>query len=306
MEDAETLLELGDESQDAATLAEARAALAALEPRVRAMEVERLFPEEVDEAGAVVEINTGAGGTDACDWAQMLMRAYLRWADQMGFKAKVMDLSPNDEGGIKSCAIEIEGAYAYGYLQAEIGVHRLVRISPYDANARRQTAFASVHAWPDIDDDIEVVIDEKDLEISTMRSGGAGGQHVNMTDSAVRIVHRPSGIVVKCQNERSQHKNKATAMKMLRAKLFQLELDKRQVAIDATNAAKKKTEWGSQIRSYVIHPYRQVKDRRTGMESSNTDGFLDGGILPFMEAWLVARAGGTLKVVAGGATEEDA
>jgi peptide chain release factor 2 len=222
----------------------------------------------------------------------------------MGFKAKIIDEQPSEEAGIKSCTIEIEGQYAYGYLKGEIGVHRLVRISPFDSNARRHTCFASVGAYPDIDDDIEVTIDEKDLRIDTYRSGGAGGQHVNMTDSAVRIVHNPTGIVVQCQNERSQHKNKATAMKMLRAKLYQLELEKRQAEIDANNATKKKIEWGSQIRNYVIHPYRLVKDVRTGMETGDTDGFLDGRILPFMEGFLAARANGTLGAASSGGTPE--
>lgn len=294
IDDAETLLQLGDEANDPSLVEEARPILENLEQKVRAMEVRRMFADPADEASAVLEINSGAGGTDACDWADMLKRMYLRWADRMGYKSTVVDESPNIEAGIKSCTIEIEGEYAYGYLKAEIGVHRLVRISPFDANARRQTAFASVAAYPDIDDDIEIDIDEKDLEIQTMRSGGAGGQHVNMTDSAVRIKHIPSGIVVKCQSERSQHKNKATAMKMLRAKMYQQELDRRQAETDVQNATKKKIEWGSQIRSYVIHPYRMVKDLRTGMETGDTDAFLDGRILPFQETWLAARAAGTL------------
>jgi len=268
--------------------------LVGLEPTVRGLEVQRLLSDEADEAGAVLEINSGAGGTDAADWADMLKRMYLRWCDRMGFKAHIVDEQPNEDAGIKSCTIEIEGDYAYGYLKSEIGVHRLVRISPFDANARRQTAFASVGAYPDIDDDIEVKIDDKDLEIQTMRSGGAGGQHVNMTDSAVRIIHHPSGIVVKCQQERSQLKNKATAMKMLRARLYQQEIERRQALVDAANSQKKKIEWGSQIRSYVLQPYRMVKDVRTLMQTGDTDRFLDGDIQPFMEAWLAARANGTL------------
>lgn len=295
LEDAETLLSLGEELDDKATIAEANALLTALDELVRKLEVQRMLGDEGDDAGAVLEINSGAGGTDAADWADMLKRMYLRWCDRMGFKCTVVDESPNIEAGIKSCSIEIEGEYAYGYLKGEVGVHRLVRISPFDANARRQTAFASVHVYPDVDDAIEIDINEKDLEIQTMRSGGAGGQHVNMTDSAVRITHMPSGIVVKCQNERSQHKNKATAMKMLRAKLYQQELERRQDVLDADHATKKKIEWGSQIRNYVIHPYRMVKDVRTGMETGDTDAFLDGRILPFLEAWLVARANGTLR-----------
>lgn len=294
LEDAETLLELGDELGDPASIKEAAATLDALEESVRRMEVQRMLGEEGDDADAILEINSGAGGTDAADWADMLKRMYLRWADRMGFKATVVDEQPNEEAGIKSCTLEISGEYAYGYLKGESGVHRLVRISPFDANARRQTAFAAVAAYPDVDDAIEVEINEKDLKIDTMRSGGAGGQHVNMTDSAVRITHMPSGIVVKCQSERSQHKNKDTAMKMLRAKLYQQELERRQEVIDAANAQKRKIEWGSQIRNYVIHPYRLVKDVRTGMETGDTDAFLDGRILPFMEAYLAGRANGTL------------
>jgi peptide chain release factor 2 len=302
LEDAETLIELGDEAGDAAVVKEGQDALYALEDRIRALEIQRLFAEEADPADAVLEINAGAGGTDASDWAEMLKRMYLRWADRMGFKATVIDEQIAEEAGIKSCALEIKGEYAYGYLKAEIGVHRLVRISPFDANARRQTSFASVAAYPDIDDSIEITIDEKDLRIDTMRSGGAGGQHVNMTDSAVRITHMPSGIVVKCQSERSQHKNKDTAMKMLRARLYQQEIERRQAAMDAVNAQKKKIEWGSQIRNYVIHPYRLVKDVRTGTETGDTDSVLDGKVQPFMEAWLAARANGTLRE--GGAGDD--
>ncbi len=294
LSDAETLLQLGEELGDIAAEGEAGEALAVLDPLLKDLEVRRLLSDEADEAGAVLEINSGAGGTDAADWADMLKRMYLRWADRRGFKVKIVDEQPNDDAGIKSCTLEIEGDYAYGYLKGEIGVHRLVRISPFDANARRQTAFASVGAYPDIDDTIEVKIDDKDLEIQTMRSGGAGGQHVNMTDSAVRIIHHPSGIAVKCQQERSQLKNKASAMKMLRARLYQLELERRQVAVDAQNATKKKIEWGSQIRSYILQPYRMVKDVRTRMETGDTDRFLDGDIQPFMDAYLAGRANGTL------------
>ncbi len=292
--DAAALLDLSEELGEAEMLDEAQRTLATLEPRVAEMETQRLLGEEGDVTDAVLEINAGAGGTDASDWADMLKRMYLRWADRMGFTATIVDEQVAEEAGIKSCTLEIKGAYAYGYLKGEIGVHRLVRISPFDGNARRQTSFASVAAYPDVDDSIEITIDEKDLKIDTMRSGGAGGQHVNMTDSAVRITHMPSGIVVKCQAERSQHKNKDMAMKMLRARLYQQELERRQAVIDAQNATKKKIEWGSQIRNYVIHPYRLVKDVRTGTETSDTDGILDGRILPFMQAYLAARANGTL------------
>ena len=295
LEDAETLLDLADEMSDPDTAAEALAAMDRLEPEVRKMEIRRLFSEEGAIANAVVEINAGAGGTDAADWADMLKRMYLRWADQMAFKAKVIDEQPNEDAGIKSCALEIEGEYAYGYLRSEIGVHRLVRISPFDANARRQTSFASVAVYPEADDDIDIVIREADLEIDCFRSGGPGGQSVNTTDSAVRITHVPSGIIVKCQSEKSQIKNRATAMKMLKARMYQMEIEKRQAERDTVNATKKKIEWGSQIRNYVLQPYRLVKDVRTGMDTGDTTRVLDGDLLPFMEAWLSASANGTLK-----------
>jgi peptide chain release factor 2 len=274
---------------DTATIGEADAAFRALETRVNEVEIQRLLSEEGDECDAILEINSGAGGTDASDWAEMLERMYLGWATRNGFKATVVDEQRHDEAGIKSCTIEVRGTYAYGYLKAEIGVHRLVRISPFDAAARRHTAFASVAAYPDIDDTIEVEVKESDLRVDTYRSSGAGGQHVNTTDSAVRLTHIPTGLVVACQQERSQHKNKATAMKLLRAKIYQHELQKRQEQIDAQNALKSKIEWGSQIRSYVLQPYRMVKDARTGVENTDTDAVLGGALTPFMEAWLVQR-----------------
>jgi peptide chain release factor 2 len=300
LEDAETLLELSDEAGDPSLAEEAGVTLERLEGELRTMEVRRMLGEESDDASAVIEINAGAGGTDAADWADMLKRMYLRWADRMGFKAKLIDESVHEQAGIRSAVLEIDGEYAYGYLKGEIGVHRLVRISPFDANARRQTAFASVAVYPDIDDEIEIDIKESDLEFSAFRSGGPGGQSVNTTDSAVRIVHKPTGITVKCQSEKSQLKNRSTAMKMLRARLYQLELEKRQAERDAVNATKKKIEWGSQIRSYVLQPYRMVKDLRTGTETGDTDSFLDGRILPFMESYLAARANGTLGEGGGG------
>lgn len=293
LEDADTLVQLGDEEGDDATLKEGVAAVAGLAARVREFEIRSLLSEEADEADAVLEINSGAGGTDAADWADMLKRMYLRWADRNGFKATVVDEQPGEDAGIKSASIEVKGAYAFGYLKSEIGVHRLVRISPFDANARRQTAFASVAVYPDLPDDIEIDIKESDLSIDVFRAGGPGGQGVNTTDSAVRVTHLPTKIAVVCRSERSQHKNKATAMKLLRARLYQIELDKRQAAIDAQNATKKKIEWGSQIRSYVLQPYRLVKDTRTGYEVGDTDRVLDGDITPFMEAWLVDRVSGT-------------
>lgn len=294
LEDGETLLQLWHEAPDAEIEREAAQTLDQLDMLLQGEEIRRLLSDEGDEAGAVLEINAGAGGTDAADWAAILKRMYLRWAERMGFKVSILDEQINEDAGIKSCSIEVQGAYAYGYLKSEIGVHRLVRISPFDANARRQTSFASVGVWPDIEDDIDIQINEADLEIQTMRSGGAGGQHVNMTDSAVRIIHQPSGIVVKCQSERSQFKNKATAMKMLKAKLYQQEIERRQMERDSVLATKKKIEWGSQIRNYVIHPYRLVKDVRTGMETGDTDAVLDGRLQPFMDKWLADRSTGAL------------
>jgi peptide chain release factor 2 len=294
LEDAETLLDLGEEAGDPSVVAEAGQALERLEHAVRDVEVQRMLSEEADEDDAVLEINSGQGGTDAADWAEMLKRMYVRWAERAGYKVTILDEQPAEEAGIKSASIQIEGPYAYGYLKSEIGVHRLVRISPFDGNARRHTAFASVHAYPDIEDDIEIDIKEGDIRIDVYRSSGAGGQSVNTTDSAVRITHIPTGTVVACQNERSQHKNKSMAMKLLKGKLYQLELERRQAEKDIQNAQKKSITWGSQIRSYVLHPYRMVKDVRTSVERSDTDRVLDGDLQDFMEAFLVARANGTL------------
>jgi peptide chain release factor 2 len=291
MSDAETLIELGEEAGDQATIDEGMAALEALADRVRELEVQRMLSEEMDVCDAILDVNSGAGGTDAADWAAMLKRMYLGWAAKHGFKVQISDEQEHEEAGIKSCRLEVRGPYAYGYLKAEIGVHRLVRISPFDSQARRHTAFASVDVMPDIDDEIEIDIKEVDCRIDTFRAGGAGGQHINTTDSAVRITHLPTGLVAACQAERSQHKNKAKAWKMLRAKMYQYELEKRQAEIDALNSQKKKIEWGSQIRSYVLQPYRMVKDLRTGAESTQTDRVLAGELMNFMEAWLAQRAG---------------
>lgn len=291
LEEAETLLEMAEEEGDDDTRAEAVAAFTDLEETVTKVEVHRLLSGEADERDAILEVNSGEGGTDAADWADMLKRMYIQWAKRSGYKVSIVDEVPNDEAGIKSCTLEIRGLYAFGYLKAECGVHRLVRISPFDANARRQTSFASIYATPDIDDSIEVDIKESDLRIDTMRAGGAGGQHVNTTDSAVRITHMPTGIVVKCQNERSQHKNKARAMKILRGRIYQHELDQRQAKMDEVNSEKKNIGFGSQIRSYVIHPYRMVKDHRTDHQVGNPDRVFDGDLMSFMEAWLKMRAG---------------
>ncbi len=294
-EEVESALELSDGAgpEEAAEIFEelgTGAALEGAEQECAELETRRLLGEEGDESSAILEINSGAGGTDASDWASMLKRMYLRWAERRGFEVKLVDEQGHDEAGIKSCTLEIDGEYAYGYLKAEIGVHRLVRISPFDAAARRHTAFASVMAYPDIDDDIEIDINPSDLRIDTYRASGAGGQHVNTTDSAVRITHLPTGIVVSCQNERSQHKNKSSAMKVLKARMYQRELEKKQEIFDASRAEQKKIEWGSQIRSYVMQPYRLAKDLRTGHESGNVDRVLDGDLNPFMEAWLAQRA----------------
>jgi peptide chain release factor 2 len=291
LDDAQAMHELGEEANDEETLDESVQMFQALAVLVRKAEVQQMLGEEADPLDAILEVNSGAGGTDASDFAAMLLRMYRQFADRMGYSFNVLDTQAHDEAGIKSAQIEVSGPYAYGYLKAEIGVHRLVRISPFDASARRHTAFASVDVTPSLDDDIEVKVSESDCRIDTYRASGAGGQHVNTTDSAVRITHLETGIVVTCQAERSQHKNRARAWKMLRAKLYQHEQERRQSELDAVNADKKRIEWGSQIRNYVLHPYRLVKDLRTGHETGNTDRVLDGDLLPFMETWLAQRTG---------------
>jgi peptide chain release factor 2 len=236
---------------------------------------------------AIVSIHAGAGGTEAQDWAEILLRMYLRWAEKKGFTTKIIDCLPGDEAGIKSVSCTVEGEYAYGYAKAEIGIHRLVRISPFDANARRHTSFASVYVYPEVDDDIKIEINEDDLRIDTFRAGGKGGQHVNKTDSAVRITHLPTGIVVQCQNERSQHRNKAMAMKYLKSRLYERELQQKNEKINEENKLKKDIAWGSQIRSYVLHPYKLVKDHRTNIENGNANKVLDGDIDEFIHAYLM-------------------
>ena len=293
-DDIATLLELAEEMQDPDTAKEAADRIPELEAAIHSMETRRLLSEDADSMDAIVEINSGAGGTDAADWAEMLFRMVSRWAERRGFATEVLDYSPAEEAGIRAAALAVRGPYAFGYLQSEIGVHRLVRISPFDANARRHTAFAAIAAYPEVDDTIEVDINPADIKMDTMRAGGAGGQHVNTTDSAVRLTHVPTGVVVKCSAERSQHKNRDKAMKMLRARLYQLELEKRMEAQAEINATKKKIDFGSQIRSYVLQPYQQVKDLRTGAATSNVDRVLDGDIDLFMESWLAARADGSL------------
>ena len=291
-DDAKVLADWLEAGEDVA--ADFAAALDALEATLEAAEFQKMLGGEHDRANAILTINAGAGGTDSQDWAEMLLRMYLRWCDRRGFKRDITDIQAGEEAGIKSATVMVQGEYAFGYLSAEAGVHRLVRISPFDSNARRQTSFASVFAWPEIDETIEIEVQDKDLRIDTYRSSGAGGQHVNVTDSAVRITHLPSGIVVACQNERSQIRNREVGMKILKARLYELELQKRREKLDVVEAGKKDIAFGSQIRSYVLHPYRMVKDHRTKHETGNPDRVLDGDLDDFVKATLVAKAKGTL------------
>ena len=286
------LIELGEQEEDADVVAEAEQALKQLHRKAQRREVETLLSGEADANDCYLEIHAGAGGTESQDWAQMLMRMYMRWAEQRGFKVELIGTNAGDEAGIKSASLILHGPNAYGWTKTESGVHRLVRISPFDSNARRHTSFASVWAFPVIDETIEIEIDDKDVRIDTYRASGAGGQHVNTTDSAVRITHEPTGIVVQCQNQRSQHKNRATAWDMLRARLYEAELQRREEEAQAQAAAKSDIGWGHQIRSYVLQPYQMVKDLRTGVESSNPVAVLDGDIDAFIEAALAQRVHG--------------
>jgi peptide chain release factor 2 len=290
LEDAKVLLDLAEEAADEATAKEADEASLAVERAVAQMEFARMLSGDHDRAPALISINSGAGGTDAQDWAEMLLRMYLRWCERKGFKTEMLDHQPGEEAGIKSATFSVTGDWAYGYLRAERGVHRLVRISPFDANARRQTAFAAVDVFPDLEDDVEIEIRDEDLEVQTFRSGGAGGQHVNKTESAVRIIHHPSGIVVACQSERSQHKNRSSAMKMLRARLYEKQEDEKRAKIEGHHADKKAIEWGSQIRSYVLAPYRLVTDHRTDLKVGNVDAVLDGDLDQFIHNFLIQQA----------------
>ena len=286
------LLELGEEEGDEAVVTEAESALVALAEVAAKRELETLLSGEADANDCYIEIHAGAGGTESQDWAQMLLRMYVRWAEQHDYKIEYVQESPGEEAGIKSATILVKGHNAYGWLKTESGVHRLVRISPFDSNARRHTSFSSVWVYPVVDETIEIEIQEKDLRVDTYRSSGAGGQHVNTTDSAIRITHIPTNIVVQCQNERSQHKNRATAMKMLKARLYELELQKREEEASKEAASKTEIGWGHQIRSYVLQPYQMVKDLRTEVETSNTAGVLDGDIDEFLAAALAARVKG--------------
>jgi len=287
LEDAAAMLELAVEAEDESLLADVQAELDSAEKRVADLEFRRMFSGEMDPNNCYLDIQSGSGGTEAQDWAEMLLRMYTRWAESHGFKVDVIEVSSGSVAGIKSATIEIKGDYAFGWLRTEIGVHRLVRKSPFDSNNGRHTSFAAVFVSPEIDDNVEIDINPADLRIDTYRSSGAGGQHVNTTDSAVRITHEPSGVVVTCQNERSQHGNKATAMKMLRAKLYELEMQKRMESQQAVEDGKSDVGWGSQIRSYVLDDSR-IKDLRTGVETFNTGAVLDGDLDQFIEASLKA------------------
>lgn len=279
---------MASDEKDEQVLGDLALELEKLSSAVKLEELKMMLASEQDPMNAIMSIHAGAGGTEAQDWAEMLLRMYLRWAEKRNFKTSIIDYLPGDEAGVKSVSLTVEGEYAYGYAKAEIGIHRLVRISPFDAGARRHTSFASVFVYPEIDDEIKIDISEDDLRIDTFRSGGKGGQHVNKTDSAVRITHLPTGIVVQCQNERSQHKNKAMAMKYLKSRLYERELQQKNERLDEENKQKKDIAWGSQIRSYVLHPYKMVKDHRTNLEISNTQRVLDGDIDDFIQAYLMA------------------
>jgi peptide chain release factor 2 len=291
-EDGVALAELAEEEGDAEAMAEAQAGLEALRERLGRLQLESLLSGEADGNDCFLEIHAGAGGTESQDWAEMLLRMYTRWAEAHGFKLEWIEESPGEEAGLKSVTVRVVGPNAYGWLKTESGVHRLVRISPFDSQARRHTSFASVWVYPVVDETIEVEIIEKDLRIDTYRSSGAGGQHVNKTDSAVRLTHLPTGIVVACQNDRSQHRNRAQAFAMLRARLYELELQKRREEAEAEAAGKSEIGWGHQIRSYVLQPYQMVKDLRTGVEKGNAQGVLDGDIDAFLEASLAQGFGG--------------
>ena len=287
LEEILILSDFAKETEDPGDIGELERRVEALDASLNRFEIERMLAEENDEENAIMYINAGAGGTEAQDWAEMLLRMYLKWAERKGFESQVVDLLPGEEAGIKNVTFLVKGAYAYGYLKCENGIHRLVRISPFDANARRHTSFASVYAYPEIPEDIPVEIREEDLKIDTFRASGPGGQHVNRTESAIRITHLPTNIVVQCQNERSQHKNKAIAMAILKSRVYALEKKKQEEKMDLLNKEKKEISWGSQIRSYTLHPYKLIKDHRTKLEVHNAESVLDGDLDQFIKACLL-------------------
>jgi peptide chain release factor 2 len=287
LEEARFFLDVAKDEKSEEALGEAATKVAEVAQAMAQTELAQILGEPDDRRNAIVTLHPGAGGTEAQDWADMLLRMYLRWADRRGYRKEILEYQPGEEAGVKSVTFTVEGDYAYGYLKAEAGIHRLVRISPFDANSRRHTSFASVFVYPEVDDTIKVEINEADLRVDTYRSSGAGGQHVNKTDSAVRITHMPTGIVVACQNERSQHKNRAMAMKILRSRLYELEIEKQKEKMETYHKTKKDIAWGSQIRSYVLHPYRLVKDHRTNIEVGNADAVLDGDIDQFIQGYLL-------------------
>ena len=289
LDDAELLLELAEAEEDRETLLEVIGKCDEVDRILEDAELQQLLGGEHDASNALLSINSGAGGTDACDWAEMLLRMYLRWAERHAFKTEILDIQTADEAGIRGVTLRVEGEYAYGYLNTEQGIHRLVRISPFDSNARRHTAFASVTAVPEIDDSIEIEIDESELRVDTYRSSGAGGQHVNKTDSAIRLTHLPTNIVAQCQNERSQHKNRATAMKILRAKLYELERRRKDETLAQLTGEKREIGFGSQIRSYTLHPQQRAKDHRTDLEIGNVAGVLDGDLDAFIRSTLLSQ-----------------
>jgi len=287
LEDAKVLWELGQEAKDAPTLEEARAVMAKLEESIRGLELQRMLSEKTDRLNCFMDINAGAGGTESMDWAAMLMRMYMRYCEQRGWKVEMNDMVEGEEAGYKNVSFRVEGAFAYGYLKAEIGIHRLVRISPFDSNARRHTSFAAIDVYPELDDEVRIDIPEKDVELKFIRGGGAGGQKVNKTSSTAQLRHLPSGMVVTCQTERSQSANREMAFKILKARLYDLEMKKRQEAKEVAEAAKADIAFGSQIRSYVLAPYRLIKDLRTGIETGNVDKVLDGDLDAFIVAQLM-------------------